>query len=360
MLTFRQLKIAYSWKCNAQCGHCAVGAGPRQQKVLTREHVLTAIDDAARCSLTSIEFTGGEMFLFFRDLLDFTARARARGLRVIVDTNGFWAKSPDVARRRLFELRQHGLCMIALSTDRYHQPFIPLARVVNALEAARELELATSVTICSERRDDSLLETIAALQGRTSNFQVQTVAPFGRGAELPREQLVRCPYSQASAPCKALLAPTVNPDGRVTLCCAPPMYLSEELAQLSPLVLGYLDREPLIEILRRAQRNRFLSLLAAEGLAGIVDRLNALEADSYRPRPEGYFGQCDLCIELLGSEPLLGRVRELTPALVKRAPSPPKPEGRHSGRAEPRAPERKRRYGLREGVPIQDAAPRHM
>lgn len=314
-LAFSQLKIAYGWKCNASCGHCAVSSGPLRCEVLGLERLLACVDAAAELGMASLELTGGEIFLFYRELVAALARAHGHGLEVHVNTNACWAKSPALARRRLAALQPLGLTKLILSTDRYHQEFIPLARVLNALAAARALGIAATVTVCHLADDPDLLATVAALHPCTSQIKLQSIAPYGRAAGLERGRMACCPLARAGRPCDGG-GPTVSPDGRVTLCCAPPMWFAPEIAQRSPLVLGWLDREPLPAILERARRDPFLQLLAAEGLAGIAARLETLAPGVLRPRPEGYFGSCDLCAAVLGSQPLLDRVAAFIPALV--------------------------------------------
>src|SRR6266545_1513070 len=138
-LIFHELKIAARWTCNALCAHCAVNAGPGRREALGRDQVLSCIEEAAALGMQTIELTRGEPLLRPGDVLAFTSQAHACGLGVRLDTNAFWAWTPDLARRRLAELQQHGLTSVIFSTDRFHQVFIPLARVVNALEACGEL-----------------------------------------------------------------------------------------------------------------------------------------------------------------------------------------------------------------------------
>lgn len=320
-LRFNSLKIAYSWKCNAVCAHCSVSAGPGRREVLDRSAAQRAIDEAAAMGLSLVELTGGEMFLFYRDLLALMEHAQRRGLPSVVDTNGFWAKTPEIARRRLETLKGLGLNRLILSTDRYHQAYVPLERVVTALAVARELEIAASVTVTALEGDPTILETVATLNRFTSRIEIQQVAPFGRAADLPRERMARVRYLSAGLPCDGVLAPTLTPDLRVSLCCAPPTQFPRLVARESPLILGWLDRESLAEILGRAQANPFLALLAAEGLGGVLERLSLLDPDLYRPHPGGYFGPCHLCSDVLGSEPCLSRLKAVTAGLLPH-PSP--------------------------------------
>jgi pyruvate-formate lyase-activating enzyme len=313
-LQFRGLKIAYTWKCNAVCEHCAVCAGPRRQETLDLELALECIDTAAALGLESIELTGGEVFLFYGDLLTLVDRIHARALKPIVVTNAFWAKTRELASKRLEPLRARGLRHLIFSTDRYHQAFIPLDRVIHAIEAARELGISSSVTVCCLENDPAVLETIAALHPHTSKIHVQNVSPSGRATALPRNRMSRRPLSIVGRPCHGTACPAISPEGRVTLCCAPPMQMPVEAALHSPLVLGWLDRQPLAEILELAREDVLLQLLAAEGVTGVLKKLDSLAPEAYAPRPGGYFGSCDLCMEILGHQPTISRARRHLPA----------------------------------------------
>lgn len=313
-LAFRGLKIATRWTCNAACQHCAIGCSPWRREALTPDAIQSCIEEAAKLGMKSIEFTGGEPLLQPGEILDLMSRAHGYGLGILINTNAFWAKTPNLARRCLAGLRQRGLTSIVFSTDRFHQEFIPLSRVVNALNVCGELGIPASVTVCYLESDPSLLETVAVLHEHTSRITLQAVAPVGRGAGLRHEQMARWPFSRAAAPCHGAI-PSVAPDGRVTLCCAPPMYMPMDVALDSPLILGWIDREPLSLIVLRAQENPFLQLLVRKGVGAVLARIEESHPGLFQPRPEGYFGSCDLCMQVLGSEPLLSRVRPLLPSV---------------------------------------------
>jgi organic radical activating enzyme len=311
-LAFRRLKVSTRWTCNAACGHCSIGCGPQRREALEPAKILSCIEEAVKLGMVSIELTGGEPLLRPHELLGVMERARGYGIKIFLTTNGFWARTPDLARRRLSELRQHGLSSIVLSTDRFHQEFIPISRIVNALEACRELDIPASVIVCYLEHDSSLLETVATLHRHTSRIYLQAVAPSGRAIGLRREQMARLPFSRVAAPCHGA-TPTVAPDGRVALCCAPPTYMPIDVARVSPLILGWIDQEPLSRIVLRAQEDPFIQLLVREGVGAVLARIEELHPGLFQPRPEGYFGSCDLCMQVLGSEPLLSRIGPLLP-----------------------------------------------
>jgi hypothetical protein len=315
-LVFRCLKISIGRLCNAACAHCSVDCGPWRREALEPGTILSCIDEAAKLGMSRIELTGGEPLLRAKELPGFVERARGHGLETLIYTNAFWAKTPDLARRRLAELHERGLTAVTFSTDRFHQEFIPISCVGNAIEACNELGITASVIVTYLDDEPSFLETVAVLHQHTSQIYLQSVAPFGRAAAgLSQERMARWPFSKAAAPCPGTI-PAVAPDGRVTLCCAPPLYMPVDIARISPLVLGWIDHEPLSQIVLRAQENPFIQLLVAGGVGAVLARIEELQPGLFEPRPEGYFGLCDLCMQVLGSEPVLSRIRPLLPAVA--------------------------------------------
>lgn len=319
-LTFTGIKIACSWKCGARCAHCVVSAEPRLTARLDAERVLTCIRDAASLGLSQVEFTGGEALLFYTDVSKFVAEASRLGLSCSISTNAFWATTPEAAATWLAPLRDAGLRRIVASTDRWHQRFIPLDRVFNALEAAKRLGMAAAATLCVSAENPEVLETVARLRSCDISVQLQRIAPFGRARTLPRATLLRSPYDAAAAPCGATDFPTVGPDGRVTLCCAVPLIFPRPTARVSPLVLGWLESEPLATILLRAARDPLLQRLIDGGAAALVADAKRHGA-ALRAEPAGYYGACDLCVQLLASEQWVTRLRGLYPAPA--IPNPP-------------------------------------
>lgn len=315
-LRFQALKIAYSWKCNARCQHCSVDSHPRRNERLAWQTVFDCIDDAAALGLKRLEFTGGEILIFPHDLSAFLERSNRHGLKSTLSTNGFWAKDKDKARATLSRLSSLGVDSIILSTDSCHLPYIDLARVLCAVDTARELGLSCRVTVCVTKNDFKALEIVSRLRRHTSDIQIQNIAPFGRARSMDRSSMLVRDFEQAGSPCSNVGAPTVAPDGRVSLCCAPPIQFPLPIARISPLILGWLDQERLKEILIRAQKDPLLSLFAREGMGGLLARLNQISPGSYRPRRNGYFGFCDLCTEIFGSEKHVQQMRRADPGLL--------------------------------------------
>ncbi len=298
-LRFRGLKIAQTWKCNAACEHCAVAAGPRRVEHLGLPTVLDCISDAASLGLATIEVTGGEAFLASGELTHIILRATELGLVSIVDTNAFWALTHKAALARLKLLRQAGLRSIVISTDRWHQKFVPLDRVLYAIDAARELGIGCSVTICVLANDHQALDTVWPLRERGITVKLQSIVPVGRAVTIPAASMLTCSFAEAAMPCENLYFPTVGPDGRVTICCAPPQWFPRTTAELCPLCLGWLAKNSLREILAAAQDSSLLNALASLGIGGLYERLSESGREPINLLQRRYFGRCDLCTTVL-------------------------------------------------------------
>jgi len=123
-LTPQSITIELTFRCNLSCQMCPLEmprvmfnrsapeyVAERKRAELTTEEVLGLVDDVARMGVPSVTFTGGETFLR-TDVLEVVARAKARGLRCCINTNGWFIGKGHA--RRLVEL---GLDALSISVD---------------------------------------------------------------------------------------------------------------------------------------------------------------------------------------------------------------------------------------------------
>ncbi len=134
----RKVAFGYSTRCNIRCTHCvAAGDVPDSQKMdlLEAKDILRAMAEAG---VAGISFTAGEPFIFFDDLLELIALCRELNIYTRVVTNSYWAKSPELARHHLGQLKQRGLSQLRMSFSRWHQQHVPRQNVLNAARACEE------------------------------------------------------------------------------------------------------------------------------------------------------------------------------------------------------------------------------
>ena len=134
----RNIGLMMTYRCQAACPHCVVGAGPHRKEEVSLEEAIGWISQMAAYRdghIAALSLTGGEPFCCFEKLKEATRYAAQLGMVVTTVTNGFWATTVSEAVSVLARLE--GLKMIGISADPHHQAFIPFDRVRNAVAAAR-------------------------------------------------------------------------------------------------------------------------------------------------------------------------------------------------------------------------------
>jgi len=92
-----QIVIQLTDRCNAQCPQCGMRASaPFRRSKLDGTEVRRILDHAGKIGVKAVSFTGGEPFLYFKDLLEYIRYAGRSGIPYIrTGTNGFIFKNAD-------------------------------------------------------------------------------------------------------------------------------------------------------------------------------------------------------------------------------------------------------------------------
>lgn len=138
--------LMLTYRCPSRCACCYVFSGPEAGSKATEMTVEMALDvwQAVRRLAPQqgrVHITGGEPFDDYPRLLKILQQAcdqRLEGLEKI-ETNAYWCTDPEIVRQRLSQLRDLGLTKLQVSTDIYHQEFVPIERVELAVSVAREV-----------------------------------------------------------------------------------------------------------------------------------------------------------------------------------------------------------------------------
>ncbi|MFQ5805363.1 MAG: radical SAM protein, partial [Phycisphaerae bacterium] len=141
---FAGLLLTY-W-CNARCAFCYVYSAPErggQMRLADALNMWRSLDQLAakHDKKMRIHLSGGEPFGDWPHLLSLVRAARDAGLTPLekIETNAFWATSNGLTRARLEQLDALGLKTLVVSTDVYHQEFVPFDRVKRCVEIARKV-----------------------------------------------------------------------------------------------------------------------------------------------------------------------------------------------------------------------------
>lgn len=188
-------------RCNLRCVHCRADAEEEEYAgELRTAECLHLVDEMAEMGRPILILTGGEP-LTRPDLFDIACRATARGLTVVMGTNGTII-TPDIAR----DMRDAGIGRISVSLDfptpELHDTFRGVAGAFDAtVEGIRraqaagiEVQINTTIT----RRNVSYLEDMLklALNLGAVAFHPFLLVPTGRGKALEAEELSPADYER--------------------------------------------------------------------------------------------------------------------------------------------------------------------
>jgi len=243
--------------------------------------------------------TGGEVFLHFEDVLTLVAEATSRGHSVSAMTSAFWAKSPSVTRNMLVRLREAGLQQLGISLDRFHLKFATEEKVITAARMAVELGIPAAIRVTAPRHDKYVTRLKQSLKGTQVELQSCRVAHVGRAATNLKKTSFDSYRLGSLSQCGTVRYADVLPDGKVTGCCGPGMYMLDQ----NPLVLGNARQESLSEILRRSWQNKFMMMLYLHGPAGLFQLLQ--KAKCRTSFPKLYTDACALCLSITNNPDLV-------------------------------------------------------
>lgn len=297
-----QLGLLITARCNAACTHCSTSCGPRQTTALSREDIFRLMDEAAAIEDGKplvFSLSGGEPFLNFDLLREIVAYGARLGGEVTCVTNGYWAASDEKARTLLATLRAAGLRRLGVSTSRFHQRYVKLARVQRALKIATDVGIDAVLKYATTRSDES---EAAALEAWARSIGISRCEPFPvlpylrEGEELPQAEYRLEPGLPAdTCPIPSL---TLRETGTAYSCCAPGGFVDF-------LSLGNAVEEGLEPIYRRFLLNGRQKLLREKGPIQFARAIQARGLGHHLRK--AYAGACDLCAHI-ASDPVLAEV----------------------------------------------------
>jgi hypothetical protein len=293
-----------SYRCSNACRHCLYCCSPKKPNewisIETAERALAALAREPR--LETLHLSGGEAALRMDLLCDVTRLARKTGVRLsYLETNASWCTSLEKARDRFVQMREAGLPGVLVSVSMFHNEFVPFARTRNAVEAAHSVFGRHNVFVWLPHLYEALarnpdpdrthsLESFCERAGLADRWDVlprlYSLIPGGR---VPKA-LRKC-YEPKSAEafqnlrCRGQLTSTshfhVDPHGNLfTGLCAG--IVAADVDDLHPGINE--TTHPVFTTLCDGGPHALMRMAAAE--------------HGYAEKPEGYIGECDLCLDV--------------------------------------------------------------
>jgi len=143
--------ILLTYWCNAACADCYENSSPRKNSILPVEDAKEYLRELKQlgCTGPSFHFAGGEPFYNYKHLIDCFKAAEEEGMLPLgkLETNAFWCTNDELVRERLTEIKRFGIVELLVSSDVFHQEFVPIQRVQRAVQIGREVLGEKSVRV---------------------------------------------------------------------------------------------------------------------------------------------------------------------------------------------------------------------
>jgi hypothetical protein len=299
---FAGLMLTY-W-CNSRCAFCYVHSGPQSggdMPIETAVRFWRGLHEAARAQgkPMKLHLAGGEPFSDWVRLVAIIRAARDAGLPPLekVETNAGWAANDGLTRARLELLRALGVERLVVSSDVFHQEYIPFERVERCVHWARQIfgpgrlivrwwDYFQNPVIT---RGLSPAEKEAAFRAALLQHPDRFT---GRAIELahlvPRKPAAAFAGQNCTSEILGARHVHIDPDGHVFP------------GTCGGIILGRIDAAGAVDALwRRLGRswsdNPVLSAVVAGGSYELLQRVIPL---GYQPLPEGYASKCHLCADV--------------------------------------------------------------
>jgi len=307
----RNVGLFLTYHCQASCAHCIVRAGPDRHEEVNLDDARDWIRQIASYRnhyVYVLSLTGGEPFsnlTMLREVMELAVECK---LLVSVVTNGFWATKRHTAKKLLESLPK--ICFISISTDQYHQKYVPFERVKNAVWAARECGIPYYISVVTENESDPDYQQLnSELVQITAPGAVRTgiTFPLGRAAEATAQLKYKTSSVPPKEACQAASSPCIFPDARVYGCIGPLIDLRYD----HPLLLGNLRDSSISEIFDRAETSVALHALRLWGPNRLISLLRDSGLGVHVPKSYIEGSVCNACYSLLSDARVRGWLRDL-------------------------------------------------
>jgi hypothetical protein len=287
-----QLGLLLTFRCNAECAHCLVDAGPRRSEVMEEPDVYSYIDQASAIpyGTSALCLSGGEVFLYYSLVERIISYAAPKFKSISVVTNAFWAKSEAAASRKLEPLKQAGLDTLVVSASPFHSPYVNPVRAGFAIAAADRLGMRTFVKCTGPSDGPTPDELVRALGpgAKPAPVQHMSLLPGGRALGLPASAFAEQPGIPEGRCPGAVL--TISPNGDAYFCCTPGAFINA-------LKLGNAKTSTIQDLVQEYYMRGIFAFLRRHGPAALVPDLK--EAGLGGKLRTGYVDVCHLCTSLL-------------------------------------------------------------
>ncbi|MFX1600144.1 MAG: radical SAM protein [Promethearchaeota archaeon] len=297
----KNVDFLLTFKCPAECQHCSYKAGPKRTGYIKPKEASQYLLELTKVKpLQSVWVHGGEPFLYFDCLEHIIKEAKKLDIpqRGAI-TNSFWANDEKIAKKKLEKLKKAGLTALAFSCDFFHQEFIHIEYIKNAIKSAVDVEFEDICVdsyfvddITSDNYFNRITKSNLEILGEIEDIEYHRLpmSVEGRGTDLIEYVKLKTDIPSGICPVPFWIEGDLqNPEtieidyeGNVTLC--PGICLGNTNIQSLTKIINDYD----------VDKHSVLSIIWKEGPIGL---LKIAEEHGYQ-HTQKFANECHLCYEL--------------------------------------------------------------
>ncbi len=295
-LSAKHVTFSLTETCNLKCKHCVISSAPVASKERTlpmsdAQNYAKQLPQLWRQGVKFVGFTGGEPLMAPEQLSLLSKAAFLTGMQCGIVTSCDWATSKEAIERvvKSFPSVSHW----GLSTDVFHQEFVPLENVLQAakviLSMERTVTLRMAVSDSFTEKQLSIYNDLKTRLPGSVPILIQHIIRMGRGISLNSKDVqTEMPYSYCIPTGMA-----IHYDGTISPCCCRLFVKQTE----HPFQYGNANDIGLAKAHNLWCTDPLLQLMRGAGLTPLLQWL----ADAHKDNEiltKSFSHPCDLCIEL--------------------------------------------------------------
>ena len=291
--------FVYNEPCPLTCNFCChtkENVGPGR---LGPDNVLPIIEKyAMHPSVRRFAFTGGDPFIYVRDITDIMRRSREAGVTqpFHIVTSGYWAKTDEIVEIYLSALQAVGMDMLYVSYDFEHRKTVPPEYIYRIDRFCAKNGLILSVYGVFWRPGPKVRDLLPDLITKHTN---ETIASsIGRARDHPEliyKELPDDAKHSCGRPFKYDI--TIYPNGETYPCC------SGGFNKEASLTLGNSFSDDVDSIIRNCLTNFTVTTAKEIGFDKLFKKMDQLNIPrSGLPDFKDVNSVCEICVAVHGTE----------------------------------------------------------
>lgn len=288
-----KMTIFFTNICNAKCEHCYVNPLFINKEIMSNSLLNDCINSAIQFHIKRISLTGGEPLLFWNEISKNMNNIKDNNIDCSISTNAYWADSDVHAHKFITEMKSKGVNCLEVSTDKYHQKFIPLENIIRCIKSSQYENMSILVRVCGENINDEMrtLNILSSLLKNKKHLIFQYTANYGSAKSNSIHSNLDY-KSLKDIKCMQIGQPIIMYNGDVYACCGP----SISSYKKNGLYLGKFSKENSQQIFTKLKNSELVKQLQQLGPASLFNNDNCKKQ---------YSSLCELCNEAIDERNLL-------------------------------------------------------